>query len=185
MTRKFSEEHLRHLSESHKGYVYTDEHRANHKAAMNRPEVKAKVAHGFKGEAHPFFGKQHSEETKQKISESNKGKTAWNKGLKMAGWSEERRAKHYAALARPRPYGSRELRLDPTDHKILELAQRKVCAICGQKARFHIDHDHATGKVRGLLCGNCNRGLGSFQDSPDLMLAAITYLANPPATFIL
>ena len=48
--------------------------------------------------------------------------------------------------------------------------------------RFHIDHDHSTGKVRGLLCTACNMGLGLFKDDPEMLLRAIDYLEDAIST---
>ena len=67
------------------------------------------------------------------------------------------------------------------------VAQDGKCAICKQPSEIalSIDHDHSCcpqrakscGQcIRGLLCGNCNNGLGRFQDSPDLLRAALAYL---------
>jgi hypothetical protein len=55
------------------------------------------------------------------------------------------------------------------------------CYICGigpVGRALDIDHDHRTGKVRGLLCSNHNRALGLLGDDPDLLLAAHTYLVQ-------
>ncbi len=51
-----------------------------------------------------------------------------------------------------------------------------LCAICQDKPAKHIDHSHVTGKVRGLLCGPCNMGLGLCQESVARLKAAIRYL---------
>ena len=61
-------------------------------------------------------------------------------------------------------------------------SQGGKCAICGggpngkHKDRFHIDHDHETEKIRGLLCGMCNLGVGYFYDDPVRLRNAAAYL---------
>lgn len=63
-------------------------------------------------------------------------------------------------------------------YQTLWFQQDGKCAICKQPSdkRLHIDHCHLSKKVRGLLCGPCNRGLGLFKDNPDLLIAAKDYL---------
>lgn len=58
------------------------------------------------------------------------------------------------------------------------LAQNKLCAICKVEIPFnaHMDHDHTTLKLRGMLCRNCNPGLGQFKHNPILLEAAAAYL---------
>lgn len=67
------------------------------------------------------------------------------------------------------------------DYNRMLAEQDGCCKICrssdpvGVKS-FAVDHDHVTGKVRGLLCHRCNPGLGYFQDNPELLRKAIDYL---------
>jgi hypothetical protein len=63
--------------------------------------------------------------------------------------------------------------------------QGGVCAICGEASRgsktvaaLFVDHCHATGVVRGLLCGSCNSMIGFAQDSAERLAKGITYLQN-------
>lgn len=63
-------------------------------------------------------------------------------------------------------------------------AQNDVCAICKNKKRMlltskgtlYVDHNHTTGKVRGLLCGSCNSALGYVEDNIDIMKSMIEYI---------
>jgi len=61
----------------------------------------------------------------------------------------------------------------------LLIAQSGRCAICRDPMLDpHVDHDHQTGEVRGLLCRPCNLGIGNFRDDPFLLHAAVDYLLN-------
>lgn len=53
------------------------------------------------------------------------------------------------------------------------------CQGCGRIGPTHLDHDHATGRFRGLLCTDCNRGLGCLSDNVDTLRRLITYLTCP------
>lgn len=71
--------------------------------------------------------------------------------------------------------------LEPHEFEALVEAQGNRCAIChgewdGKNKVPHVDHDHETGRVRGLLCESCNLGLGKFKDSAGLLRAAAAYL---------
>jgi len=57
-------------------------------------------------------------------------------------------------------------------------AQGGVCLICRTGKPEHVDHEHATGKVRGILCFNCNGGLGQFKDQIERLEQAIVYLKD-------
>jgi hypothetical protein len=75
--------------------------------------------------------------------------------------------------------------IDINQYNELLVNQNNKCAICrtDKPARFgrisksfHVDHDHKTKKVRGLLCSSCNQGLGYFKDSTTLLQRAMEYL---------
>lgn len=55
-------------------------------------------------------------------------------------------------------------------------SQAGVCCICLKAPAVHVDHCHGTGKVRGVLCFNCNSALGKLNDDMDVMRRAIAYL---------
>jgi Autographiviridae endonuclease VII len=71
-----------------------------------------------------------------------------------------------------RTYG---ITLEEFDKRLDE--QGKVCALCGRGDReFCVDHCHTTLKIRGIICRQCNSGLGQFNDDPNLLEKAIIYL---------
>lgn len=88
---------------------------------------------------------------------------------------------HWAAVKRK--YG-----LTKNDYAGMLLAQHGVCAICGgpektkKHGRFSVDHCHATGKVRALLCSRCNLVLGKLEDSPEICAIMHSYLLTHSKT---
>ena len=71
--------------------------------------------------------------------------------------------------------------LTPEEYDSMLHLQNGVCAICGGTetvGRLAVDHCHETGKIRGLLCTNCNQALGKFKDDPTILANAITYLGG-------
>ena len=106
--------------------------------------------------------KRHSKKRKQWLKPANKEKMRLRHLEKKYGMSEQ-------------------------DYKNMLLQQGGVCKLCGGLEtrvdkitgvviQLAIDHCHETNKVRGLLCGKCNRALGGFQDRVDLLQKAIEYL---------
>ena len=80
--------------------------------------------------------------------------------------------------ARRRLYG---LSVEETHRKVIE--QNGVCAICSVPLNemdgrrfFHVDHDHTSKQVRGILCSSCNNGLRCYKDNPTLLRSAVAYL---------
>jgi len=73
----------------------------------------------------------------------------------------------------------REYGLTEEEYNNMVLSQNNMCAICNKPndRTLHIDHEHVTGKVRGLLCSNCNLGIGLLQEDLIILNRAIKYLS--------
>lgn len=98
-----------------------------------------------------------------------------------------KRAKLLLKQSNPKLYKLRQLRIELAAYGLtieqygsMVKAQNNTCSICSKpeliQQRLSVDHDHVTGKVRGLLCSLCNRALGGFKDNQTILMAAINYL---------
>lgn len=97
---------------------------------------------------------------------------------------------HHRAVKKARKLRAHESRvqkvygLGPGEYDRLYEFQGGRCAICrratGASKRLAVDHDHRTGKVRGLCCSTCNQILGHFRDDPELFVNGWKYLRDTP-----
>lgn len=70
----------------------------------------------------------------------------------------------------------RKYDLSPMDYEAMYTSQNGACRICNDLATLVVDHCHATGNVRGLLCNRCNLMMGGFGDNAELLRKAADYL---------
>jgi hypothetical protein len=108
------------------------------------------------------------------------------RGLCIACYKKEpdvaAKIKAYTVVNRRRDLLKHRYGLDIATYDALAASQNNVCAICGQPPRgkmqrLSVDHDHDSGKVRGLLCITCNRTIG-YLDNPEWRSAADRYLES-------
>ena len=107
------------------------------------------------------------------------------KNEKLRKHRKKKPSKQYADRA-GRTKQERMHKLEAGAYKEMLLKQGGKCAICGSRDaktkhigdKFFIDHNHNTGKVRGLLCRPCNSGLGMFKDNEAVIEQAVKYLRD-------
>lgn len=85
-----------------------------------------------------------------------------------------RRARRRTSLRREQLW--ERYRITPEQRAAMFIAQGEACAICADFTDLVVDHDHDSGRVRGLLCRGCNLGLGHFLDSAARLRSAAEYL---------
>lgn len=147
--------------------MWTREYRRLNKAKVNAYNTKWRRANPEK-----------AAEMKRKWREANRETVK----AKAKAW----RARHKEKLWADRIWAEYGLTMEALNR--MNAAHGNACAICRtvfvegshQPASRHIDHDHATGEVRGLLCSCCNWGLGHFKDDPSRLQAAAAYLKKAP-----
>jgi hypothetical protein len=127
------------------------------------------------------YAKQYHEKNRAKENERARAyhashvekRKVYAKKWHEENYSPERRARVRDAYCK-RTYG-----VSVEVYNALLEAQGRRCAVCeigADKARLDIDHCHAAGHIRGLLCGNCNNGLGRFHDNPAVLRKAAEYI---------
>ena len=132
--------------------------------------------------------KEEYKEKRRAWQRANKGKTlAATKSWQSRNPDKVKTARKNYRTENPekiktsrRRCGIRTYGITPEHYALMLTAQAGRCAIChkppGGKQQLGIDHCHTRDHVRGLLCNNCNNGLGRFKDNPDLLRAAADYL---------
>jgi Autographiviridae endonuclease VII len=111
----------------------------------------------------------------------------WKKKNPLSEEQREARRIYMAAYYKANPDIHRNTQLKRNyginleSYKVLVESQNGLCAICkkkpeGSRSTLQVDHDHETGRVRGLLCNPCNTGLGLFKEEPAVLTEAIEYL---------
>lgn len=129
--------------------------------------------------ANPGYDKEKARQYRKKYPERVKEQKARyaKKHPERDRASKKRYQEKNAAAIREAKY-FRQYGITLEEYEALLAKQSGMCAICSKRSKKHlaIDHDHKTGKVRGLLCGRCNLMLGSVADSITLLERAIRYL---------
>jgi len=126
--------------------------------------------------------KENKEYHKRKSSEWEKKHKRWRTAKRKKYIRERYESGDQMKVARKHRYG-----MTHEDYKKRVKKQNNRCAVCRRKERhinpytgkrqaLAVDHDHRTNRVRALLCADCNRGIGLFNENPVLLLRVIKYL---------
>lgn len=162
--REYREAHKDELREKKKAY-----YEANKEAVRasqlrwreaHRAELSAAQQAYYRADRSRILA-QHAEyrqANRDRIRAAQRASNRANPGRKAASW---RKSKYD---------------LSPEAYARMVADQDGRCAICDRARKLHVDHDHNTGLVRGLLCNTCNVALGDLDDEPSLLRAAADYI---------
>lgn len=169
------------------------------KREAENPELRekriasAKASQERNKEARRLYMQEYYKNNPEKFKKRTPEKQAEYNANRRARYAEDqtfREQMKYQARAwsQANPHKRKNQRLVATfgiemrDFQELLAIQRGGCAICGHSDTSNpkmfpvVDHCHKTGKIRGLLCANCNQGLGKFKDDMNILWCAIAYL---------
>lgn len=94
--------------------------------------------------------------------------------LKNRIWQENNKAR--STLYHKKSHLMKKYGITLEQYIQIQINQNNKCAICKKESMLHVDHDHKTGRVRELLCGNCNRFLGLAKENKETLQNAINYI---------
>jgi hypothetical protein len=177
--RRYNAEHPDRKAESDKKYrlKYLDKLRQYDRWRNLDPATKAAKLEDSRRRraADPEKFKRYSKEYYQ----ANKEKWAERSKLRTARPAEVKRLDHRKWSL------SHKYKMTVEQYDAMLATQNGVCAICGEPStvgfnkRLHVDHDHTTGKVRGLLCMHCNHSIERVEKIPGWAAKTEAYLARP------
>lgn len=141
-------------------------------------------------EEHAEYASQYRKDNKDKINEHSRNRRATDPEHRqtLIGYGKKWRKENPERQAvSQKKYRLKEYGLTVEEYEAMAERQHYRCLVCGEKRPLYridnkssnglcIDHDHKTGKVRGLLCDTCNRGIGLLKDAPHVLRAAADYL---------
>ncbi len=172
--RKTDEDYAERLRKYGRDYreknIDSERNRNREYAAKKRSESK---------EAYNEYMRQWTRKNKEKINAARRER---RKNDPEFAKKERERAKLKTAEYRKNKSLKIKYKISLDDFNKMREEQNFSCAICGSheencgKHKLVVDHCHSTGKVRKLLCGYCNTGLGQFKDNVELLAKAINYL---------
>lgn len=150
------------------------------KTCINHPDRKA-IAKGlccncYQNQIYkdnPEYRKKNIERSRERYKNNKQYAYEWNKNKRLSDpITYKQKAKEQAL--------KRLYNLTFVDFNRILLEQNNRCKICNTdnfgKKGPSVDHDHTTGKVRGILCGRCNKAIGLMDDSPNKLRLAAEYL---------
>lgn len=185
-SRRYYEAHADEIRAKRRTTYHADPQKARKGAARSRAsrrdaiaEQDARYRDAHRDDIHAR-NRRYREANAEKVAERKRRWTAANRDrvyARQREWKDANRERIRDAYLQRR-YG-----ITLTAYEALLASQSGVCAICqgppsGRRRIYHVDHHHATGRVRGLLCDSCNLALGKLRDDPTIVQRAADYLNN-------
>lgn len=156
---------------------------------MTKQEKRNEIVRRYRAnnsEKFKEYRRKHREKNRDILNQKQREYCLKNKEKRYAYDKKYREANREKTKLNVQKHFLKRFNLTIEDFNTMMIKQNNKCKICNihrdqVTKNFNVDHCHKTGKVRGLLCLNCNTGLGQFKDNIELMIKAIQYLTDKAA----